>query len=135
MARSKQLRVQLSFRRGDEDHQRVYRYLKSRTDRTDYIVKLIHADLLSQAIQQGEIVDFGANESEPEIDYSKLIEELQPTLDMLVAAAVAKAIGDLPPTEHKAEPQPASKEKAPAPNEDLSFALEGLSAFTGFGPK
>ena len=91
--------------------------------------------MLSQAIRQGEIVDFGANESEPEIDYGKLIEELQPTLDMLVAAAVAKAIGDLPPTEHKAESQPASKEKSPAPNEDLSFALEGLSAFTGFGPK
>lgn len=135
MAKSKQLRVQLSFRRGDEDHQRAFRYLKSRADRTNYIVKLIQADLLSQAIQQGEIVNFGIDESVvPEIDYGKLIEELQPTLDMLVAAAVAKAINSLPPVDRGVESAAEPAEKTEPQSEELSFALEGLSAFAGFGP-
>ena len=136
MAKSKQLRVQLSFRRDDENLMNAYRYLKGRTDRTEYVAKLIIADMIGQSVQQedgiGAIGKTTAQAAVPEIDYGKLIKMLQPTIDMLVSAAVSKAINSSPAAERQTGGIPI-KDATPSQNADISLALEGLKAFSGFG--
>ena len=69
MAANRQIRVQLSFRPGDERQMQAYRYLRGRADKTDYIVHLILADLAGGPAGRAAAPP---PPEKPEIDYQKI---------------------------------------------------------------
>ena len=138
MAANRQVRIQLSFRPGDEQQMQAYRYLRGRADKTDYIVRLILADLAGE--QAGRAAP--PPPEKPEIDYQRLVELLQPRLSSLVSETLRRAfMGGAPAQPEPAVPAaPAVPEApavqavpAPAPaseqEDDLTLALEGLKLF------
>lgn len=141
MAANRQVRIQLSFRPGDEQQMQAYRYLRGRADKTDYIVRLILADLAGE--QAGRAAP--PPPEKPEIDYQRLVELLQPRLSSLVSETLRRAfmggLGGVPAQREPAAPAapiaPAAPavQAVPAPasasekEDDLTLALEGLKLF------
>lgn len=145
MAANRQVRIQLSFRPGDERQMQAYRYLRGRADKTDYIVRLILADLAGETAGKAAAPP---PPEKPEIDYQRLVELLQPRLSSLVSETLRRAfmggLGGVPAQPMPpVQPAPAVPEApapqavpivpAPAPasqqGDDLALALEGLKLF------
>ncbi len=133
MAKRIQYRAQLAFKPASAEHMRVYQYLRELPDKTDYIVRLVLADL------SGENGTGGRVASRPEkIDYNALVEMLRPTLEGMVrdamkgAAPMPAAAAPQPPRMTSVSP-PSSPQSSPLLppelEEDLELALEGLKAF------
>ena len=87
-----QYRTQLAFKPTNVDHMKVYQHLKNLPDKTDYIVRLVLADLSSGgAIANGEGASaFGGAPAKVEkVDYGETID--------VTAVCTPKVIGQLGP--------------------------------------
>lgn len=114
-----QYRAQLAFKPASADHMRVYEYLRDLPDKTDYIVRLVLADL-----DEKKTVAEGAGPRPSEgIDYAVLAEMLRPMLSGMVKEAMRDVVSVAGSAGTAATPSP------PEPEEDLDLAMEGLRAF------
>ena len=121
-----QYRTQLAFKPTNVDHMKVYQHLKNLPDKTDYIVRLVLADLSSGgAIANGEGASaFGGAPAKVEKEhYEALLEMLRPHLSSMVSEALRNAFSGVAGGIAAAPPPPPKEE------EDLDLAMEGLKAF------
>lgn len=144
MAEYKQLRIQLSFRPSNPEHQLVYQYLKNLPDKTDYIISLVIQDVRGGSgfpDSDGRTDNLPAHPSTstptppqiPEIDYAKLAETLRPTLNDMVNQSLRTAFSGfmgIPAAPQASAPAPApAAPKSLEEDDNLTLAMEGLEAF------